>query len=106
MAPRPRPARTAIAGGTPRDHQGGRENGGKRRGRPDRKINAARDDDQRHAQRDAGVDARLLQDIHQIALGQKAGRDEREHASDQQQPEQRAKVADVEAKGGKGMRKR
>ena len=92
-----RPGGRGIASGPERrPQQRRRHDGRQRRRRADRQVDAAGDDDQRHAERDAGVDRGLLQDVEEIALGQEVGRQRREDDDDDDQADQRAGIAQAE----------
>ena len=85
-------------------HQHRRHHRGDGRRRADRQIDAAGDDDQRHAQRHTGVDRGLLQDVEEIGLGQEVGAEDRKDDHDRQQAEQRSGIAqpDIEAEAPRG----
>ena len=63
----------------------------------DGKVDAAGDDHHRHADSDAGGNARLLQAVYEIALGEEHVREQTEHGADDEEADQRAQVADGEA---------
>jgi hypothetical protein len=77
----------------PGGQQAGRDHGRQRGHRTDRQIDAARDDDQGHAHRNAGIDAALLQDVDEVARAEEGWGERRKDREDQHQADQGAHVA-------------
>ena len=103
IAPAAAPNRIAAANGegygNARRHQCRGHDGRHGGGRAHRQVDAAADDDERHAERHAGIDRRLLQDVDEVALGQEVRRQRREDGDDDDKAEESADIAQAEVEG-------